>query len=133
MPPVVKLVEDLKLTDRVEFVKGTKDVAEYYSKAKIFAFTSTTEGFPNALGEALSTPLASISYDCVAGPADLIEDGVNGFLIKEMEHQDYINKLRLLMNNDEQRVQFETEAAKKIQKFNINSIGNLVYDFITKA
>jgi len=32
----------------------------------------------------MAAGLACISFDCEAGPADLIDDGVNGFLIPEM-------------------------------------------------
>jgi len=130
MPEVIKLSEELGLTQNVEFADRVSDIQSYYSKAKIFAFTSTSEGFPNALGEAMSAPLACISFDCVAGPKDLIDNGINGFLIKENDDKDYINKLKLLMCDEELRNCFEAEAFKKIQKYNIQTIGNSFYDFI---
>lgn len=130
MNKVVKLTDELGLNDNVEFAERTTDIENYFSKSKIFAFTSTSEGFPNALGEALSTPLACISFDCVAGPSDLIENNVNGFLIKEHDDTDYINKLKLLMNDENLRTKFETNALIKIQKYRLNEIGDLFYNFI---
>ena len=89
-----ELVKDLKLENKVEFVGTTTKVDELYQKSEIFAFTSVSEGFPNALAEALNTPLVTIAIDCVSrGPADLIEDGYNGFLVKEKEVETYTSKL----------------------------------------
>ena len=51
-------------------------------ESEIFVLPSFYEGFPNALIEAMSVPLACISSDCVAGPGDIIEDGVNGLLVE---------------------------------------------------
>ena len=42
------------VADRVIFAGKQSDVEKYYLKSKIFAFTSSSEGFPNAIGEAMS-------------------------------------------------------------------------------
>lgn len=62
------------ISSYVEFVGVVKDVDRYLAQSKIFAFVSTSEGFPNALGEAVLFPTASISYNCPAGPEDIIRD-----------------------------------------------------------
>jgi len=46
-------------------------VKAYYLKSKIFAFTSNSEGFPNAIGEAQSAGLPVIAFDCIAGSSEL--------------------------------------------------------------
>ncbi len=66
---------------RIIFEGNVSNVDEYYAKSKIFAFTSNSEGFPNALAEAMSAGCACISFDCIAGPSDLIKDEINGYLI----------------------------------------------------
>ena len=47
-------VENERMDDVVEFHGSIKDIEEYYKMSKVFAFTSSTEGFPNVLGEAMS-------------------------------------------------------------------------------
>ncbi|MFT8372829.1 MAG: glycosyltransferase [Liquorilactobacillus satsumensis] len=42
--------------------------------------SSNYEGFPMVILEAISRGVPSISYDCPTGPADIIIDGVNGYL-----------------------------------------------------
>src|SRR5690606_34065756 len=46
-------IRRLSLEDRVELVGAVSDVDRYFSNASIFAFTSLSEGFPNALSEAI--------------------------------------------------------------------------------
>lgn len=126
-----KLVQTLGLEKQIKFSGSTTDVKSYYEKAKIFAFTSSSEGFPNVVGEALSYGLPVIAYDCTAGPADLITDGVNGYLIEERNHKLYIDKLRNLMIDESLRERMGEEAIEKIKSFDADVISGKFFKFIT--
>lgn len=107
------------------------DVDAYLLESSIFAFTSSSEGFPNAIGEAMSAGLPVVSYDCVAGPSDLIEDGETGFLVKQFDDEAFKNRLSILMNDEEARIRMGTRAKKRIKQFDVDSISDKFYDFIT--
>lgn len=125
-------IEEMNFIDKVSLLGMKKNINEFYSNSQIFAFTSTSEGFPNALGEAMAAGCACISFDCITGPSELIDDGINGFLIPEMDHHQYKEKLKLLMENDELRERFGKAARKKIEEnFSIEKIGKKYLDFIT--
>jgi GalNAc-alpha-(1->4)-GalNAc-alpha-(1->3)-diNAcBac-PP-undecaprenol alpha-1,4-N-acetyl-D-galactosaminyltransferase len=124
-------VQKLGLEKQIKFSGNTSDVSLYYEKAKIFAFTSSSEGFPNAIGEALAYGLAVIAYDCIAGPADLITDGVNGLLIEERNDKLYIDKLRTLMIDESLRERMGVEAIEKIKNFDADIISQKFFRFIT--
>jgi GalNAc-alpha-(1->4)-GalNAc-alpha-(1->3)-diNAcBac-PP-undecaprenol alpha-1,4-N-acetyl-D-galactosaminyltransferase len=132
MQETKKKALDLGIAEYVEFPGLVKNVSDYYKKARIFAFTSTSEGFPNALAEALATPLACISFNCIAGPSDLIEDGVSGFLVHEMDHDKYKQRLRVLMEDESQRRSFEAEARSRISNYSIEKIGAAYLNFLTR-
>ena len=91
----------MQLRDHIKLVGEQKDVEFYYKLADIFVFTSSVEGFPNVLGEALSSGLPVVSYDCIAGPADMITNGENGFLIPVFDDEQFSQKLLYLMESQE--------------------------------
>ncbi len=126
-----KLVSELNLENSVEFAGNRTDIDKLYHKSEIFAFTSVSEGFPNALAEALSTPLATIAIDCIAGPSDLIEDGYNGFLIAQNDNEEYRKKLSMLMNDSELREKLKLNSIEKMKNFNFETIVNTYYKVLT--
>lgn len=68
-------------TEYIRLMGRTPRMEEEYKKADVFLMTSDFEGLPNALMEAMASRLVCVSTDCKTGPKDLIDNGVNGFLI----------------------------------------------------
>lgn len=126
------LVKDLGLDDRVIFTGKHDKVEELYLQSSIFAFTSSSEGFPNVIGEAMSAGLPVVAFDCVAGPSEMIDDGKNGFLIPLFDSAQFEKKLSLLMNNQSLREELGANALQSIQRFSKDSICNEFYRFIIK-
>lgn len=102
---------------RICLIGEVQDVAAYLDRAAIFAFTSLSEGFPNALAEAMAAGCACISYDCVTGPAELIEHGVNGFLVEPGNEVEYSRLLQRLKDEPELRAQFSRNARESMKRF----------------
>ncbi|RZJ76711.1 MAG: glycosyltransferase family 4 protein [Flavobacterium sp.] len=127
-----QLVKDLDIEDRVELTGKISNVGEYYQQASLFAFTSSSEGFPNVVGEALSNRLPVVAYDCVAGPADLVSDNENGFLVKTHDHADFMKKLGLLVDNASLRNSFANNTVEKIKQFSKEEISKKYFNFITE-
>jgi GalNAc-alpha-(1->4)-GalNAc-alpha-(1->3)-diNAcBac-PP-undecaprenol alpha-1,4-N-acetyl-D-galactosaminyltransferase len=126
------LIVELGLNKNIELTGTISNVEDYYQKAKIFAFTSSSEGFPNVIGEAMTYGLPVIAYDCSAGPSDLIEDGQTGFLIEERNQKVYIEKLKQLIQGQELRNKLSKSGLKKVRDFDSNTIAEKFYTFITK-
>lgn len=124
---VIKKAEKSPKKDTIKFFGNQKNIENYYLQASIFAFTSTSEGFPNALGEALRLGCACISFDCDAGPSDLIQHGKNGILIPNGLHEEYKRGLNQLMNESSLRETFSKEGIESIKAFDEDKITN---DFI---
>jgi GalNAc-alpha-(1->4)-GalNAc-alpha-(1->3)-diNAcBac-PP-undecaprenol alpha-1,4-N-acetyl-D-galactosaminyltransferase len=113
----LNLVEKLSLKEEVTFVGNSDSVDAYYNEAGMFVFTSKSEGFPNALLEALYFGLPTISSDCESGPRDLINDGVNGYLFSVGDVEMLAEKLTSLALDQTLRLRF-SEAALKSTKMN---------------
>jgi GalNAc-alpha-(1->4)-GalNAc-alpha-(1->3)-diNAcBac-PP-undecaprenol alpha-1,4-N-acetyl-D-galactosaminyltransferase len=135
--PLRKALEDViekhHLKNKVFLPGSTKQIDVEFSKSEIFAFTSVSEGFPNALSEAMAYPVASISYDCIAGPSDLIENGINGILIPVNNKVLFKENLEKLMLNDDLREEIAAQSRKNRIKYHKNTISKEYLEFITKA
>ena len=76
-----KLAFDLGIGERVKFMGVAKDAVLKIADSSVYVMSSRFEGMPNALMEAMAAGLPCISTDCPNGPAELIENGVNGLLV----------------------------------------------------
>lgn len=75
------MIMSLNMEGKITFRGRTMELHQEYLDSDIFLMTSDYEGMPNALAEAMASGLICISTDCKTGPRDLIDDGVNGFLV----------------------------------------------------
>ena len=78
-----KQVKDLEIDEAVIFDGIRKDMDNVYCDTDVVILCSQYEGMPNALIEAIGCGIPVVSYDCPIGPAEIIEDGVNGFLVEQ--------------------------------------------------
>ncbi len=128
----LKSLIQAKRMENVYLENEQRNVASYYQRSKIFAFTSSSEGFPNALAEAMAAGLAVISYDCLAGPSDLIDDNINGFLIPNRNQEMYYSRLKQLMSDDSLVRRFGENAKKKMKKYSTEIISDEYLKFMER-
>lgn len=124
--------KELGIESRVIFAGHQKELSKYLSESEIFVLPSLSEGFPNALIEAMSVPLACISSNCVAGPSDIIRDGENGFLVSPNNSKTLASTIDQVINDDKLRTKVAQEAYKVRQYLDFDSIANKYLEFITK-
>lgn len=126
-------VHDKGLDERVVLAGQQKDVEAYLHKSKIFAFTSSSEGFPNVIGEAMSAGLPVVAYDCTAGPSDMIVDGKNGYLIPLFDQEAFAEKLSKLMNDESLITEMGKYARESIKRFDVCKVSECIYQTITNT
>jgi Glycosyltransferase len=125
-----QLIDTLGVTDSVTLVPALKSIDKEYAKASILAMSSRYEGLPLVLIEAKSFALPAISFDCKTGPREVIEDGVDGFLIPEGDEQSYRTQLLNLMRDSELRNKMQLAALSNSSKYSADAIFKQWLEFI---
>jgi L-malate glycosyltransferase len=74
------LIRHLKLSEHFHFVGGVANLREYLSTANIFVLPSRSEGFSNAIVEAMAASLPVVATH-VGGNAEAVTDGISGFIV----------------------------------------------------
>jgi glycosyltransferase involved in cell wall biosynthesis len=117
-------VSQNNLGEKVSFLGNMNNLVSVFESSSIFAFTSRLEGFPNALGEAMSAGLAVISFDCLTGPAELIRNNQNGILVELDNTQEYQIQLSMLMQSRTIRKELGEKACEDMKELDIEHISH---------
>lgn len=75
------LVREMQLEDAVALPGFVANPARYVARAAVYAMSSSWEGMPVALIEALALGVPVVSTDCPSGPAEILNNGVYGTLV----------------------------------------------------
>lgn len=122
--------KDLGISDRIIFAGKSNEVDKWLSQSKIFVLSSHNEGFPNALCEGMAAGLACVSFDIVAGPADIIKNGINGFLVPDNDLAEMRVVLQNLIDNEKLRIEIGSEAKKIVQTYSFSAISQKFVEFV---
>lgn len=108
--------------ERIQFIGNVRDIEKYYEKAAFLAFPSRNEGFGMVLLEAMYFSLPVVSYDCKAGPKEIVIDGVNGYLVEAGNVEAFTEKMELFMKDEVLRRRMGVQAAETVMRFHKDGI-----------
>lgn len=118
------LITENDLQDKLVIKGLEKNQNLIYGDKGIYVMTSRYEGLPLVLLEAQQYNLPIVSFRCPTGPSEIVEDGVNGYLIDCYDTDKMSEKLLELMKNDDLRQSFSDHAKDTMDKFDKNKILN---------
>lgn len=100
----------------------TSHIFERYLENSMLLLTSYYEPFGLVLPEAMSCGLPVVAFDCPYGPADIITDGQDGFLIKNRDINAFADKVCLLIENPELRKTMGQAGVLSAQRYDASRI-----------
>lgn len=118
--------------DRVFFEGSQVDVNSYFLQASIICIVSNCEGWPMALTEGMSYGCVPITFDSFVASRDIIDDGINGFLITAFSLDEYAQRLRFLMSDSIIRNNMAKAAQVKVESFAVEGIAERWIDLFSE-
>ena len=127
---------DNLLQEKVKLLGKQKNPYKYISKSDCFIFSSSHEGFPNVILEALSCSIPIISTDCQSGPREIlspssditlqlkndIEISKYGLLTPVNDAKSLEKAMKLFMNDKNKLDEYKLKAFDRANDFNKNKI-----------
>ncbi|MDV1855025.1 glycosyltransferase family 4 protein [Citrobacter freundii] len=121
---------ELKISKRVIFHESVQNIEDVYKSAYCLLMTSRFEGLPMVLIESKSFGVPVISFNCKTGPDELINDEVDGYLVKDGDEKAFLEKMNLLLNDRKLRNVIAANALLSAQKYSSNKISSMWLDII---
>lgn len=115
-----KMIIDYGIENNVKFLGRRDDVIDILDKNDIFVYPSTwEEGFGISVVEAMARGCISITFK-KGGLVEIIQDGVNGFIVDNVNSERLAEKIDYAINNKEKR-KIVDNALESARAYSINT------------
>jgi glycosyltransferase involved in cell wall biosynthesis len=114
-PLIESKIASLGLKEKVKLLGWRSDIPEILSVTNVFALTSLWEGLPRAALEAFASakPIAAYETD---GIKDIVVDGMNGFIVKQLDAAAMRDKVVALLKDMPFSMKMGEAARKTLDK-----------------
>ena len=119
-----RLAEEQKLQERVEFLGYLQldELRSQYAKSGIFVLPTREDCFALVILEAMCAGLPVICSKYADGSGDLVEDGVNGYIVDPYDTENFHGRLRELLQNPEKAAQMGQASLGMLEKFRFEQV-----------
>jgi glycosyltransferase involved in cell wall biosynthesis len=122
MDKIQKQINDRNLQGYIKCLGLRRDIPRILSITNIGLLVSIREGLPRSLMEMMSMKIPVVATN-IRGNRDLIENGVNGYLVSIKDPSQIAEKCLTLLTNENLPKQFGEKGREKIEKqFSIEKV-----------
>lgn len=111
--------KELNLQDVVYFAGHQDNVAQWLKQAKLFVLTSEAEGLSQAMIQAMLCGLPAI-VSHVGEAEELVQDGVSGFLIQDLDINAFVKAIIRLLENQTMLKDFSKAARQSAERCDVH-------------
>jgi len=129
-----ELVQRSTYASRIHMPGPAGNLADWYRRCDLFVMSSTFEGFPNTLVEAMAHGCAVVSFDCETGPGDIVRHGLDGILVSKVGDVSELSAaLGRLMDDEDLRRSLSQRAVNVRERFSSEKIMTMWDDSLAAA
>lgn len=118
---MLKQIKTERITN-VELIPASQTIEQEYRKASLYVCSSRSECFPLTQAEALTMGLPVVSFDCGAGPREIVKDGVSGMIVAANNINELATALEQLMDNPIRLKEMSKAALADSNRFQLDAI-----------
>ena len=111
------LAKKLKIENSVKFFPPNKNIVKTFLESSIYVLTSRFEGFGMVLIEAMACGVPCITFDCPYGPANIVQNNIDGIVIDNGNIEKFAQKISYLISNAEKRLEFGKKAKINCKRY----------------
>jgi glycosyltransferase involved in cell wall biosynthesis len=116
------LIDQLDIAAHVELAGFSDRLLQEFAQSSFFILSSRFEGLPMVLLEAMSCGLPVVSFDCPTGPSDVVEPGVDGFLVPPEDVGALSHEIISMIEMGDRRRQMADAAYTKSLEYRIPAV-----------
>lgn len=106
----------------IHIYAAVPNIFEKYMDASMLVMSSLYEPFGLVLAEAMSCGLPVVAFDCPYGPADIINDGVDGFLVEDRNVDAFAERVCQLIEDEQLRLKLGKNAIESARRYRAEMI-----------
>lgn len=112
------------LSGRIILEGTTRKIEEKIRESAFLVMSSLYEGFGMVLIEAMKNGVPCVSYDCPAGPADIIDNEINGLLVPNQDEKAMEKAIVRMIRDNDLRKRLGHAALHSVDKFDSDAIAD---------
>lgn len=118
---LLKQIKTERITN-VELIPASQTIEEEYRRASIYVCSSRTEAFSLTIAEAMSVGLPAISFNCGAGPREIIKDNISGLIVPAKNIEELSVALEKMIDNHHLLKKMSEAALRDSERYRLDNI-----------
>lgn len=119
---IQKMIVKHSLDKNIKLMGRTSKMNELYKEYAMYVMTSRFEGFAMVNIEAHYAKLPIVSFNCNCGPNEIIQDGVNGYLVDCFDIDKMAKKINYLIENPNVRIKMSENTMLDKEKLQMENV-----------